>query len=107
MPQYNQYSTFTHDFKRRSEMEQRLMHWCRNNFQGRKPFRIHEARERLLAVRDELARSGVRGGVTITEPKVDGTWVDGTTSNMSFGVIAAGRKIPSVIINESYPPAKL
>lgn len=67
---------------------------------------LNHTTKKALAVRDELAKSGVRGGVTITEPKVTGTWVDGTTSNMSFGVIAAGRKIPSVIIHESYPPAK-
>lgn len=106
MEQYNEYSTHTYDFKRRSEMEQRLIHWCRTHLQGRKAFRIHEARARVLAVRDQLVKEGVRGSVNITEPKVDGTWMGGSTANMSFAVIAKGRRIPSVTVNESYPYEK-
>ena len=99
----NQFSTYTTDFKRRNEMEQRLIHWARNHFQGKKPFGIHEARERLLAVRDELAKNGVRGTVTISEVRVGGTYAGGDwIATREFKLIAAGRKLRSLTVMESY-----
>lgn len=106
MDQYNEYDVYTPDFKRRNEMEQRLIEWARKKFQGRKPFRIAEACQMLIAVRDDLQMSGVRGTVRIGEPSVTGTWAGGSVSLKEFCVYAAGRKIPSLRVSESYPPSK-
>lgn len=98
----NEYSVYTPDFKRRNEMEQCLIQWARDNFQDERPFGIHEARRRLIAVRDELVKSGVRGNVTFSEVRVSGTWVGGDVMMREFEMVAAGRKIRSLTVMESY-----
>lgn len=98
----NDYSVYTTDLKPRNEMEQSLIHWARIYFQGKKPFGIYEARERLMAVRDELVKSGVRGNVTFSEVRVSGTWVGGDVMMREFEMVAAGRKIRSLTVMESY-----